>query len=78
MSKAPDWTERRSDTFTTPGPRAGMTIELCRSKDRPSSWEGRFAFAIARGVVTKTFEAPDAESAQRLAWAAAEEWVGGR
>lgn len=54
-----------------------MTIELRRSKDRPSAWEGRFSFAIASGTGTKMFEAPDAETARRLAWAAAEEWFSG-
>jgi len=77
MSKAPRWTERDAYTFTTPGPRPGMTIELRRSKDRPSAWDGRFSFAIASGKVTRTFEAPDPETARALAWAAAEEIVGG-
>ena len=54
-----------------------MTIELRRSKDRASAWEGRFAFAIGSGIGTKTFEAPDAETAKRLAWMVAEDWVSG-
>ena len=77
MSKGPQWKERDSDTFATPGPRPGMTIELRRSKDRASAWEGRFAFAIGSGIGTKTFEAPDAETAKRLAWMVAEDWVSG-
>ncbi len=76
MSKAPQWTERGPDNFITPGPRPGMTIELRRSKDSPTAWEGRFAFAIASGTGTKTFEAPDAETAKRLAWTVAEDWFG--
>jgi hypothetical protein len=54
-----------------------MTIELVRSKHSPSAWEGRFAFAIASGTGTKTFEAPDVETAKRLAWAVAEDWFSG-
>ena len=54
-----------------------MTIELRRSKQGRSAWECRFAFAIASGTGTKTFEASDAETAKRLAWMVAEDWLGG-
>ena len=54
-----------------------MTIELHQSKDSPSAWEGRFSFSLASTTGTKTFDAPDADSAKQLAWALAEDWLSG-